>query len=195
MWGIASLELGLAYLLCILAALLCVVYGLVKWNDTGPLTEDLSDPDKLAHRAGIWNSQALGGTPLTGDGITMKIILALIYLLVVFYLGYKGWRETRQASDYMLAGRRMNPFVMAMSYGATFISTSAHHRLRRGGGHVRAAPFVADLFKTSSWASSSPWCFSANAPAAWGCRWMPTPFPSFWAGATRAGSCRVFPVW
>ncbi len=57
--------------------------------------------------------------------MTVKIILALVYLAVVFYLGYKGWRETRQASDYMLAGRQMNPFVMAMSYGATFISTSA----------------------------------------------------------------------
>jgi len=57
--------------------------------------------------------------------MAIKIILALVYLLVVFWLGYKGWRETRAASDYMLAGRRMNPFVMAMSYGATFISTSA----------------------------------------------------------------------
>ncbi len=57
--------------------------------------------------------------------MAIKIILAVLYLIVVFWLGYKGWRETRQASDYMLAGRRMNPFVMAMSYGATFISTSA----------------------------------------------------------------------
>jgi len=57
--------------------------------------------------------------------MAIKIILAVVYLLVVFWLGYKGWRETRQASDYLLAGRRMNPFVMAMSYGATFISTSA----------------------------------------------------------------------
>ena len=57
--------------------------------------------------------------------MAVKVILAIVYLAVVFYLGYKGWRETREASDYMLAGRRMNPFVMAMSYGATFISTSA----------------------------------------------------------------------
>ncbi len=57
--------------------------------------------------------------------MAIKIILAAVYLVVVFWLGYRGWRETRQATDYMLAGRRMNPFVMAMSYGATFISTSA----------------------------------------------------------------------
>lgn len=57
--------------------------------------------------------------------MTVKIILALLYLAVVFWLAFKGWRETRQASDYMLAGRQMHPFVMAMSYGSTFISTSA----------------------------------------------------------------------
>ncbi len=57
--------------------------------------------------------------------MAVKIIVTLAYLAVVFYLGYKGWRETKAATDYMLAGRRMNPFIMAMSYGATFISTSA----------------------------------------------------------------------
>lgn len=51
MLGIASSELAWAYLLCILAALVCVVYGLVKWNDAGALTEELRDlkrwaPDK-----------------------------------------------------------------------------------------------------------------------------------------------------
>ncbi len=57
--------------------------------------------------------------------MAIKIIVALIYLIITFYLGYKGWKETKEASDYMLAGRSMNPFIMAMSYGATFISTSA----------------------------------------------------------------------
>jgi len=36
-------EMALAYLLCILAALLCVIYGLVKWNDTGRYVEDLEE--------------------------------------------------------------------------------------------------------------------------------------------------------
>ncbi len=43
MLGIASSELALAYVLCILAFALCLVYGLIKWNDTGPLTEELRD--------------------------------------------------------------------------------------------------------------------------------------------------------
>lgn len=54
-----------------------------------------------------------------------KIVTALVYFGIVFYLGYRGWRETREASDYMLAGRSMGGFIMSLSYGATFISTSA----------------------------------------------------------------------
>lgn len=54
-----------------------------------------------------------------------EIILIVVYLGTIGYLGYLGFRGTRNASDYMLAGRKAHPFVMALSYGATFISTSA----------------------------------------------------------------------
>ncbi|WP_419779352.1 sodium:solute symporter family protein [Maridesulfovibrio sp.] len=54
-----------------------------------------------------------------------KIVITCIYLAVIFYLGFKGWQSTKKSTDYMLAGRQMNPFIMAMSYGATFVSTSA----------------------------------------------------------------------
>jgi hypothetical protein len=46
--GIASPELALAYVLCIAASVLCVVYGIVKWNDSGPLSEELRDLDQWA---------------------------------------------------------------------------------------------------------------------------------------------------
>lgn len=52
-------------------------------------------------------------------------ILLLLYVAVISYLGFRGFRKTRNSSDYLLAGRSVNPFVMAMSYGAAFISTSA----------------------------------------------------------------------
>lgn len=55
----------------------------------------------------------------------MEIFTILLYLLVVVYLGWLGYRRTKTASDYLLAGRDVHPFVMALSYGATFISTSA----------------------------------------------------------------------
>ena len=53
------------------------------------------------------------------------ILTVLLYLLFVGYLGFRGYRDTKTASDYMVAGRNVHPFVMALSYGATFISTSA----------------------------------------------------------------------
>jgi SSS family solute:Na+ symporter len=59
-----------------------------------------------------------------GVGLT-EIFVVLAYLLVVVYLGFLGYMRTKSAADYMIAGRRTHPFVMALSYGATFISTSA----------------------------------------------------------------------
>ena len=54
-----------------------------------------------------------------------QIIVVLAYLLIVIYLGFLGYMRTKSASDYLVAGRQIHPFVMALSYGATFISTSA----------------------------------------------------------------------
>ena len=55
----------------------------------------------------------------------MLYAIVLIYLLVTLYLGYRGWKSTKDSEGYMVAGRTTHPYIMAMSYGATFISTSA----------------------------------------------------------------------
>lgn len=52
-------------------------------------------------------------------------VIILIYLLATIYLGYRGWKSTKDSEGYMVAGRKTHPYIMAMSYGATFISTSA----------------------------------------------------------------------
>jgi SSS family solute:Na+ symporter len=52
-------------------------------------------------------------------------IAVIVYFAIIAYLGWKGYQGTRSALDYMVAGRNVHPYVMAMSYGATFISTSA----------------------------------------------------------------------
>lgn len=55
----------------------------------------------------------------------MTVFWVFVYLLIVAFLGFLGYRHTKGASDYLVAGRRVHPFIMALSYGATFISTSA----------------------------------------------------------------------
>src|SRR4030042_4012439 len=55
----------------------------------------------------------------------IEIVVFLVYLLAVVYLGWLGYTHTKTATDYLSAGRKIHPFIMAMSYGATFISTSA----------------------------------------------------------------------
>ena len=57
------------------------------------------------------------------DLFTFTVVL--IYLLATGYLGYQGYRQTKTAADYLVAGRSAHPVIMALSYGATFISTSA----------------------------------------------------------------------
>ncbi len=55
----------------------------------------------------------------------LDIVIVIVYLMVIGYLGWLGYRRTKTATDYLVAGRRVHPFIMALSYGATFISTSA----------------------------------------------------------------------
>lgn len=52
-------------------------------------------------------------------------LIVILYLLSISFLGYLGYKKTTSASDYLVGGRKMNPIVMALSYGATFISASA----------------------------------------------------------------------
>ena len=55
----------------------------------------------------------------------ITILVTLVYLFIVAYLGYVGFRQTKSSKDYLVAGRQVHPLVMALSYGGTFISTSA----------------------------------------------------------------------
>jgi len=51
--------------------------------------------------------------------------ITLVYLVIIVGLGYLGYRQTKGDDDYMVAGRKVHPVILALSYGATFISTSA----------------------------------------------------------------------
>ncbi len=55
----------------------------------------------------------------------IDIIVILAYLFATGYLGWLGYRGTRSAADFLVGGRSAHPIIMAVSYGATFISTAA----------------------------------------------------------------------
>ncbi|WP_419770322.1 MAG: sodium:solute symporter family protein [Candidatus Marinarcus sp.] len=52
-------------------------------------------------------------------------IIIILYLFLLGYLGFLGYKQTKNTADYLIAGRDTHPFIMALSYGATFISTAA----------------------------------------------------------------------
>lgn len=57
--------------------------------------------------------------------MVLKVVFSILYLGVTGYLGYLGFKNTKSSKDYLIGGREIHPMVMAISYGATFISTSA----------------------------------------------------------------------
>jgi SSS family solute:Na+ symporter len=57
--------------------------------------------------------------------VLLLTVIVIIYLFIIAFLAFTAYKRTKNVSDYMLAGRSAHPFVMALSYGATFISTSA----------------------------------------------------------------------
>jgi len=58
------------------------------------------------------------------NALTMTA-LVLIYLAATLVIGYLGYKKTKSSEDYLVAGRCSHPVIIALSYGATFISTSA----------------------------------------------------------------------
>ena len=67
---------------------------------------------------------ANAATPYQVNTLVLGILI-FIYIAVIGFLGYRGFSNTKNSKDYLVAGRQVHPFVMAMSYGAAFISTSA----------------------------------------------------------------------
>ena len=53
------------------------------------------------------------------------VVTTLIDLAITAGLGYLGYLQTTSAKDYLLAGSKVHPVIMAISYGSTFISTAA----------------------------------------------------------------------
>ncbi|WP_261130756.1 sodium:solute symporter family protein [Bacillus sp. Marseille-Q3570] len=57
--------------------------------------------------------------------LAVLIPIIIIYIGIMSGLAYYGYKKTTTEADYLVGGRNIHPAVMALSYGATFISTSA----------------------------------------------------------------------
>jgi len=51
--------------------------------------------------------------------------IAIAFLALLGILAYLGWVRTKNSDDFMLAGKRVPPWLMAISYGSALISTSS----------------------------------------------------------------------
>lgn len=56
---------------------------------------------------------------------SLLAILILVYVALMLLVGYVAYKRTVTSEDYLVAGRQSNSYIMALSYGATFISTAA----------------------------------------------------------------------
>lgn len=57
--------------------------------------------------------------------LAVLIPICIVYIGIMSGLAYYGYKKTTTEADYLVGGRNIHPAVMALSYGATFISTSA----------------------------------------------------------------------
>ena len=61
------------------------------------------------------------------DGIDLTIfgIMAIVFGVATAALAYYGYKNTRSSEQYMLGRNKTSPVIIALSYGATFLSASA----------------------------------------------------------------------
>jgi SSS family solute:Na+ symporter len=56
---------------------------------------------------------------------TLFFLFISLFAGIFGFLGYLGYKKTKTVEDYFVAGRSMGGFIIAFSYGATFISAVA----------------------------------------------------------------------
>jgi SSS family solute:Na+ symporter len=61
------------------------------------------------------------------DGVSMPIFLVMVVIFIAATVGISiyGYRHTKNNQDYLLGRNKSNPVIIALSYGATFLSASA----------------------------------------------------------------------
>lgn len=61
------------------------------------------------------------------DGVNLTIfgLMAVVFGLATAFLAYYGYKNTRDSQQFMLGRNKTSPIIIALSYGATFLSASA----------------------------------------------------------------------
>ena len=61
------------------------------------------------------------------DAVSMPLFLGVmvIFVITTIFLGWYGYRNTKSNKQFMLGRNKTNPLIIALSYGATFLSASA----------------------------------------------------------------------
>lgn len=52
-------------------------------------------------------------------------VMAVVFIVLTLALGLYGYRNTKNNDEYLLGRNKTNPVIIALSYGATFLSASA----------------------------------------------------------------------
>jgi len=61
------------------------------------------------------------------DGIDLTLfgVMTAIFIVVTLLLGWYGYKNTSNNQDFLLGRNKASPIIIALSYGATFLSASA----------------------------------------------------------------------
>ena len=60
-----------------------------------------------------------------GIDLTVFIVMTIIFVAVTLFLGWYGYKNTSDNQDFLLGRNKTSPLIIALSYGATFLSASA----------------------------------------------------------------------
>jgi len=59
------------------------------------------------------------------ENALILVFTTILFILATVYLGWYGHRHTKNNEEFMLGRNKARPVIIALSYGATFLSTSA----------------------------------------------------------------------
>jgi SSS family solute:Na+ symporter len=59
------------------------------------------------------------------ENTLILVLVTILFVLATIYLGWYGHKHTKNNEEFLLGRNKARPVIIALSYGATFLSTSA----------------------------------------------------------------------